>query len=276
MPLLRAGAGLVAGCMLIAAAACSIEGLPSRQEFMRLPADVRTGAANSVVGRVESSVDRAEVLEAVQRLVTDASTCFPWPGVWLSAEDRNRRNSYYARYDLMERDWGSETVSTSRTRMNEFVEMGFLEAAERPDIAPGVVEYTLTPEGARFRRGSPYRGTRPQFCPNSQRRVVDITAMEWGQYQCGTLRVRFTHVADNYPTWARTQSARERADTTWGQVGALSEGEVSLSRQWYRPNLLPSGETNGALKSLCLDANQNVTGDDLNLSASSAQTSPSY
>jgi hypothetical protein len=266
MPLARAIpriAGLMLG--LVLAASCATVDLPSSDEFVRLPLDVRTGAANTVIERVESTVDRAEVQSAIQRLVTDAPVCFPWPGLWLDAS--TRRNVYYARYDRMNTDWGSDFAAASRARMREFVDMGFLTAVERPDLGAGVVEYTLTPEGDRFLRGTPYGGARPQFCPNAQRRVVEVTNMQWGQYPCGTVRVRFTHVADDYPTWARTDASRQRIDATWA-VGAPAEGEVSLSRHWYRPNLLPRGETNGALKSLCLDGAQNVIGDDLNLAVS--------
>jgi hypothetical protein len=239
--------------------------LPTSEEFVRMPREVRTGAANTVIERVESTVDPAEVADAVQRLVTEAQLCFPWPGLWL--DPSTRRNVYYVRYDLMTRDWGGDFAAASQARLREFVDMGFLTSVERPDLGPGIVEYTLTAEGDRFLRGSPYGGSRPQFCPNSQRRLVEITDMQWGQFACGSLQVRFTHVADAYPSWARTESSRQRVDATWAPIGAAVEGSVTLSRHWYRPNLLPRGERNGALKSLCLDSAQNITGDDLNLSA---------
>lgn len=265
MPLARAIPRIVVALLGAAAAACANMDLPSGDEFARIPRAVRTGAANTVIERVESSVAREEVQAAVQRLVRNAPICFPWPGLWL--DESTRRNVYYVRYDRMSSDWGADFTGASQARMRDFVDMGFLTAVERPDLGPGVVEYTLTEDGERFLRGTPYGGARPQFCPNAQRRIVEITEMEWGEYPCGSLRVRFTHVADDYPTWARTQAARERVDATWAPIGAPAEGEVSLSRHWYRPNLLPSGETNGALKSLCLDGAQNVIGDDLNLAA---------
>lgn len=263
MPLARAIPRIVVAFFTVTLGACAGVELPTSDEFVRMPLAVRTGAADTVIERVESAVDRVEVAEAVQRLVTDAPLCFPWPGLWLDAS--TRRNVYYARYDLMSRDWGDEVTNGSRQRMQEFVDMGFLTAVDRPDRSPGVVEYTLTPDGDRFLRGSPYGGARPQFCPNAQRRVVEVTDMQWGQYQCGSLRVRFIHVADDYPTWARTEGARQRVDSTWAPVGQPLQGQVTLSRYWYRTNLLPTGETNGSLKSLCLDAAQNVIGDDLDL-----------
>lgn len=265
MPLARVIPRFVVGWFMLALAGCAAFEVPTRDEFLRMPVDVRTGAADTVIERVESDVDRAEVAAAVERLVFDAPLCFPWPGLWL--DESTRRNVYYARFDRMERDWGADVSAASRDRMREFVEMGFLTAVERPDIGAGVVEYTLTPEGDRFLRGSPYGGARPQFCPNAQRRVLEVADMEWGDFRCGSLHVRFRHVADAYPTWARTEAARTRVDAAWTPIGTPGEGEVSLSRHWYRTNLLPDGEVNGALKSLCLDADRNATGDDLNMNA---------
>jgi hypothetical protein len=239
--------------------------VPTREEFMRVPREVRAGAAESVIERVESTVDRAEVLAAVQAIVTDAPLCYPWPGLWLDASDR--RNVYFARYDLMTRDWGNDITSASQQRMREFVDLGFLTARERPDVGPGVVEYNLTSDGDAFLRGSPYGGARPAFCPNAQRRVADITNMEFGQYPCGSLRVTFSHVADAPPTWARTEAARQRVDSTWAPIGVAMTGQVTLGRQWFRVGLSPPGITNGGLRSLCLDNARNVVGDDLNLSA---------
>jgi hypothetical protein len=230
-----------------------------------MPREVRTGAADMVIVRVEPTVERAEVAAAVQRLVHDAPLCFPWPGLWLDASDR--RHVYYARYDLMSRDWGGEVAEASSQRMQEFVDMGFLTARPRPDRGEGVVEYMLTDSGDAYLRGSPYGGARPQFCPNAERRLVDITNMQFGQFECGSLQVRFTHTGDNWPTWARTAAARERVAATWAPVGETSEGAVTLGRQWFRLNALPSGEQNGALKSVCYDASrQSVTGGDLSFS----------
>jgi hypothetical protein len=266
MPLARAIPRIVVALFGLVIAGCAgVELPPPATETVRPPLAVRTGAANTAIARVESTVTRAEVARAVQRLVGTAPLCFPWPGLWLDAS--NRRSVYVARYDRMQRDWGSDVAASSQARMDEFVEMGFLTAVERPDLGQGVIEYTLTAEGDRVLEGTPYGGTRPRFCPRAQRRVVEVTDMQWGQYACGSLRVRFTHVADIYPDWARTERARQRVDATWAPIGVLGQGEVTLSRQWYRPNALPSGEQNGALRSLCLDSSQNVTGDDLNLNA---------
>lgn len=258
--------GVLLSMFVLALSACvGIGDVPSRDEFMRTPAAIRTGAAESVIERVDSTVDRAEVLGAVQAIVTAAPLCYPWPGLWLDASDR--RNVYFARYDLMSRDWGSEVTGASQQRMQEFVDLGFLTARERPDIGPGVVEYNLTADGVAFLRGSPYGGARPQFCPNAQRRVVDLTNLEFGQFDCGSVRVTFTHVADAWPTWARTEAARQRVDATWAPVGVPLIGQVTLGRQWFRQGGAPPGVQSGGLRSLCLDGARNVIGDDLNLNA---------
>jgi hypothetical protein len=55
-------------------------------------------------------------------------------------------------------------------------------------------------------------------------------------------------------------------------MGAVSEGTVSLSRQWFRHDRLPRGSRNGELRSICYDAQrQRVVGDDLNLQAGAPQ-----
>lgn len=252
--------------LVLALGACAGVGdVPSRDEFMRTPREIRTGSADSVIERVENAVDRAEVAAAVQEIVAAAPLCYPWPGLWLDASDR--RNVYFARYDLMTRDWGNEVTSASQQRMREFVELGFLTARERPDIAPGVVEYNPTADGAAYLRGSPYGGARPQFCPNSQRRVVEVTNMEFGQFECGSLRVTFTHVADTWPSWARTEAARQRVDSTWAPPNIPLTGQVTLGRQWFRQGAAPPGVQNGSLRSLCLDSARQVVGGDLNLVA---------
>ncbi len=254
------------GAVVLLLGACAALGdVPTRDEFMRVPREIRTGAAQSAIERVESTVDRAEIAAAVQNIVAAAPLCYPWPGLWLDASDR--RNVYFARYDLMARDWGGEVTSASQSRMQEFVDLGFLVARERPDIGAGVVEYSLTSDGAAFLRGSPYGGARPQFCANSQRRVVEVTDAQFGQYPCGSVRVTFTHVADGWPAWARTNAARERLDATWAPPGVPLTGTVTLGRQWFAQNAVPSGVQNGALRSLCLDSARQVIGDDLNLNA---------
>ena len=265
MPLAHAIRWIALSSLVLALGACAGD-IPSRDEFMRVPNAIRTGAAETVIERVEDTVDRAEVAAAVQALVAAAEICYPWPGLWLDASDR--RNFYFARYDLMSRDWGVDITSASQQRMREFVDLGFLVARERPDMAPGIVEYSLTSEGAAALRGTPYGGARPQFCPASQRRVTEITEMQFGQFACGSLHVRFTHVADAWPTWARTGAARQRVDATWAPVGVPINGEVTLGRQWFRHGAAPPGIQNGAMRSLCLDSSrQNVVGDDLNLNA---------
>ncbi len=265
MTLTKGIARLAAALSALALAGCAVAQISAESEYARVPREVRTGVTEMAIERVEQDVSREEVATAVQRLIDAETLCYSWPGLWLDAS--NRRNFYFVRYDLMARDWGAEVADAGRTRMNEFVELGFLVARERPDIAPGVVEYTLTTDGVNYLRGSPYGGERPSFCAQSERRLVEITAMEWGSYPCGTLLVRFNHIADDWPHWARTPAARNRVATTWAPVGVPAEGSVSLSRQWFNPARLPADvRENGELRSVCFDASrQVVTGDDLQL-----------
>ncbi|MBL8546806.1 MAG: hypothetical protein JNL81_10095 [Hyphomonadaceae bacterium] len=252
---------------VLALGACaSVGDFPTREERMRIPTSIRNGSVESLIERVDPNVDRIELTTAVQAAVAAAETCYPWPGLWLDASDR--RSFYYARYDLMLRDWGAEMTSASQARMREFVDLGFLTPRDRPDIGPGVIEYTLTTDGAAYLRGSPYGALRPRFCPNSQRRVAELTDVQFGEFDCGTVHIRFTHVADAWPSWARTGAARQRADTTWAPPGVRMNGEITLGRQWFREDSVPSGIQNGSLRSLCLDAERrNVVGGDLNLNA---------
>jgi hypothetical protein len=90
--------------------------------------------------------------------------------------------------------------------------------------------------------------------------------VEWGAFSCGSIQVRFTHTADQWPEWARTENARNRLQSAWGALGDELEGSVSLSRRWYRRGAVPGGVRNGSLQSACFDASrEQVTGDDLQM-----------
>jgi|CXWL01.1.fsa_nt_gi hypothetical protein len=256
---------VLGGALALTMSACA--SLTPTPEFMRIPRDIRTGAAEMVIERVEQDVSREEVAQALGVMIARAPVCMSWPGLWLEGDDR--RNVFFARFDLMARDWGQGIADESERRMQEFVELGFLTKRERPEIGAGAFEYTLTPEGSDFLHGTPYGGDRPSFCAPSQRRLAEIVAIEWGNYDCGGMRVRFTHVADDWPTWARTDGARARVAEAWAPIGAVASGAVTLSRQWFRQNQLPEGVSkNGELRSLCYDsADDRVTGEDLDLRA---------
>lgn len=253
----------------VAACALGDISLPTLQrQSARMPREVRMGAADMAIAPVGEEVSREEVATAVRTMVAQAPMCFPWPGLWLDASER--RSVYVARYDLMARDWGSTAAANGRQRMQEFVDLGFLTASDRPDLGPGVVEYNLTEAGSSYLRGSPYGGDRPTFCAPSERRLVEITNMEWGEYDCGSLHVTFAHSADDWPAWARTEASRARIASTWGPVGAVAPGTVTLSRQWFRRSDLPRGRANGELRSVCYDATlQRIVGDDLELAPAS-------
>lgn len=230
-----------------------------------MPREIRLGAAAMVIQRVEDDVTREEVLATITPMIENAPVCMRWPALWM---EQTRRTSLVVRYDLMTRDWGADAATAARARMDEFVEMGFMQAEAGAD--PGTLTYVLTETGMQYLDGLIEPGRRPSFCAPSERRLVDITAMEWGQYPCGTLHVTFTHVIDDWPSWARTQSVRERLAASWPALGAPSEGSVSLSRQWFRRQDLPPGAQNGGLRSACYDARrQEVVGDDLSLSLGS-------
>lgn len=231
----------------------------------RVPRELLLGA-DMVIQRVEPEVTRAEVSEAVQQLVAGARICTPMPAVWLAAAER--AGKFVVRFDLMQRDWGADVAFGAQARMEELVAMGFLTRREATEVGAGAVEYTLTREGRLYLRGAIDSGQRPAFCAPAERRLVEITAMDWGQFPCGTVRVRFTHTADAWPYWARSDSAQQRLAQAWPPLGENGYGEVSLSRQWFRTGELPRGVRNGALVSACLDNDrQRVIANDLNLSA---------
>lgn len=268
MPLASAMRSLMLVLCVVLGACQQLETM--REEYARLPAEVRTGAAAMAIGRVEPSIDRAEVLAALQPMVNAAPTCFGWPSLWMAA--RERRTVYVVRYDLMRRDWGEEVSAASEARMRDFVGLGLMTERPRNDLGDGAVEYSLTDEGDRSLRGSPFGEVAPEFCMDAQRRVVDIASLEWGQYDCGSLRVRFTHMAESWPAWATTPQMQQRLGEMWGALGTPAQGAVTLGRQWFQPGREPSGVANGALRSICLNANRETVAEgDLSLSPPPAQ-----
>jgi hypothetical protein len=123
----------------------------------------------------------------------------------------------------------------------------------------------LTDLGRGYLSGSPYGGDRPTFCAPSERHVVAVTHMDWGQFPCGTLQVHFTHQASDGPSWAHTDAARTRVAQS-SEAPSQGDGVITLGRQWFRPDALPTGATNGSLQSACYDStHRNIIGNDLNL-----------
>jgi hypothetical protein len=265
MPLGKGFHRLALSALAASLTACSsMLDVPSTDEYRRMPLQIRTGEAEMMIQAVEPSVSREEVATAVQRLLAEAPACMPWPGLWLMASER--RSIFVARYDLMTRDWGGEVTSASKARMDEFVALGFLTETQRPDLGPEALQYDLTEEGAAALQGSPYSSSRPSFCGPLERRLVEITALEFGEYPCGNLLVRFTHVADGWPAWASTPGAQSRVAQSAPAIGVVAPGSVSLRRQWFRFRSVPEGRENGALQSLCYDRERSaLLGDDLNL-----------
>jgi len=251
--MLKAVAAAVLICLTSACAAPAPGG-------PRAPMQIRTGVVESAIQGVETDVSQDEVAEAVRAMVAEAPICAAWPTLWL--EQASRRTLFIARYDLMRRDWGGDVADASYARMEEFVMLGYLTKRPRDDLGPGATEYDLTAEGRTAMRGSPYSGERPNFCAPAQRRLIEITDMQWGRFACGNLQVRFTHVSDDWPTWARDEVTRERLAQTWPAIGEPAQGSVTLSRQWSSER----GGPNGALRSVCYDASrERIIGDDLQL-----------
>lgn len=236
----------------------------SQSNTARMPREIRFGAVDMVIQRVEPEVSRAEILAAVQAQLDRETMCFPWPSVWLDPAERRR--VFVVRFDLMTRDWGVETAEAARTRMQEFVAMGLVTQRAMPRVGADAVEFRLTPLGDAHLQGSLSSG-RLSFCMPSGRRVQEITETEFGDFACGTLKVRFTHVADAWPNWARTEFAQTRIAETWAPLGSSAPGSVSMSRQWFSDDP-PDGRGNGELRSLCYDSRERaVSGDDMELAA---------
>jgi hypothetical protein len=230
-----------------------------------MPREIQLGSVDMAIQRVESDVSRAEIAAVVAPMIAEAPVCMRWPALWI---EQARRTVFVVRYDLMSRDWGEAAVASARARMSEFVEMGFLQ--EQPGVDPAVVTYAVTTSGSAAFRGVIQPGARPNFCGPAERRLVAIEALEWGQYPCGTLHVRFTHDGDAFPSWATSEAMRQRLAQIWPQQNAPVSGSVSLSRQWFRREDLPPGAQNGGLRSACYDARrQEIVGDDLDLSLGS-------
>lgn len=269
MPLGRAMRVLSVALLALAGAACAGGPEPAPQiaadvnGTARMPREIRVGATGMVIQAVEQDVSRQEVAAAIGPMIANAPICMNWPALWI---EQARRTSLVVRYDLMARDWGASAVASAHARMDEFVELGLMSAASGAD--PNIVSYTLTDTGERYLDGAIDAGRRPDFCGPAERRLVEITTLEWGQFPCGTVRVSFTHDGEAWPSWVRSDATRARlAAAGWPTPETAVNGSVSLSRQWFRRQDLPQGALNGGLRSACYDARrQQITGDDLLLS----------
>lgn len=178
-------------------------------------------------------ITQAEAEAAVRAMVANhAPICMAWPGLW---SEENDRGQIIVRYDRMRRDWGADVSAGREARMDEFVTMGFL--TRRND--EGAAVYVLTDAGRRYFRAAEDEGGQPRFCAPPERRVTQVTAFETTPNACGSVRVRFTHVADAPPSWARTESSLARWQAASAPLGEVRAGSVSLARR------------NGGLASLC-------------------------
>jgi hypothetical protein len=233
---------LVAG-----ATACQIPVAPQPLAGPRMPREVREGRLDVAVQTVERDVANAEVMAVLNAMTSREPICMRMPGLWL--DSALRRGVFVVRYGLMARDWGAQTTELAQQRMAEFVEMGFLTVSLDGDRAT----YTIAERGRALMQGSFESGEPPAFCGPGGRRVVEITNMEWGAFDCGSLRVRFTHVADDWPAWATSPAARDRVAEAMLPPGVVGAGVVSLSRHWFARSNRAAAEANGALRSVCFD-----------------------
>lgn len=244
----------------LALAACSTMPGPN-PNAPELPRELLDGRADMVIRPVEPDVTRAEIAEVLQLRIDGAATCIRWPALWSQAAGVR---TIQVRFDMMTRDWGEAVASDARQRLDEFVEMGLLTKNE---TGVNVAEYTLTDTGRTYLRGGLAGGAQPpSFCGPAERRLVEITNLEWGDFDCGSLRVRFSHVGDAWPSWVASDGARSRLEY-WQQPGVNAVGSVTLSRHWYRDVDVPAEMSrNGGLRSLCYDAaRRRSTGDDFRL-----------
>jgi hypothetical protein len=232
-----------------------------------MPSAIRTGRADLATQPVETSVSANEVLAAVQRIVGAAPICMSWPSLWV--DDMGSRQIIRVRFDLMRRDWGGDVADDAQQRMDAFVDMGFLAKRARDEVAPGVVDFTVTDLGHAYMRGtiSSDSGSAPKFCAPGERHVIAITQMEWGSFPCGHLKAHFSFDSPDHPSWATSASARARALEALGP-SARGQGAVTLSREWYNEDQVPQGVVNGSLQSVCFDAQHaRILGNDLMLAA---------
>lgn len=226
-----------------------------------LPRELLDGRADMVIRTVEPDVSREEIADYVRRRMASEVTCLRWPALWSQASGIR---TIQVRYDMMTRDWGDAIASDARQRLDEFVETGLLTKNE---TGVNVTEYTLTETGRQYLRGELAGGAQPpSFCGPAERRLVEITALEWGEYPCGSVRVAFSHVADDWPSWITSEGARQRLDY-WQQPNVSATGAVTLGRHWYRETEVPADmNRNGGLRSLCYDsARRRSSGDDFRL-----------
>ncbi len=233
-----------AAVLLVLAAGCATATAPAQATGPRAPRDIRQGYYDSAVQAVERDVSREEVAATISAMLANVPVCMRIPGLWLDGEMRH--GAFVVRYDLMQRDWGGDVAAEAKRRMDEFVEMGFLDAQ-----GEGETQYAVTALGQSLLRGSFETGNPPSFCGPAPRRLIEITDMEWGAFDCGTLRVRFTHDAESWPSWATSETARNYVVAAMPAPGETAAGSVSLLRQWFADENRAQADNNGGLRSLC-------------------------
>jgi hypothetical protein len=181
----------------------------------------------TIIAAVERNVAKSDIEDAVDRIVANEPVCMRIPFAhWLAV--RGRPNS--VRFDVD--TWLERKIDPDvEEQLDAFVEMGFLSKKPLPDHDARWAEYDWTPEGrkvysgmAGFPRGS--------FCPPAERRLVEIVSIKHDKRRNPTaLRVHFSHTADDYPHWMRTDAVRKRYASRIPPPG-ISYSTVYLYRIW--------------------------------------------
>jgi hypothetical protein len=204
-----------------------------------------------IIGGVERNVPRTEVEEAVRRIIANEPICLRIPFArWLAVKGRPRS----VRFDA--ESWNDNKIEPDiEQRLDAFVDMGFLTKQPVPDHDASYAEYDWTPEGLRVYDGM---GGFPRgyFCPAVERRLVGIVSTRLETHLPSyprALRVDFSHTADAYPSWMRTEAVRERYASRLPPLG-ISHSTVFLYRIWRKgQHPEKNAPRSGVLEQFCYD-----------------------
>jgi len=202
-----------------------------------------------MIEAVERNVPKAEIEDALRRIIANEPVCLRIPPAhWLAVKGRPRS----VRFDLP--DWdGREIAPDAEQRLDAFVDMGFLTKSPVPGHDARYAEYDWTSEGLRVYDGREAfpAGT---FCPPAERRFVAIERVRWDHSEKpAVLRVDFSHTADDYPSWMRTEAVRARYASRLPPLG-IAYSSVSLYRIWRKSeDPAENAPRSGKLEQWCYD-----------------------
>jgi hypothetical protein len=204
-----------------------------------------------IVAPVERNVPKAEVEDAVRRIIANERVCLRIPlARWLAVPGRPGS----VRFDA--KSWNDRQIEPDvEQRLDAFVDMGFLTKAPVPDHDALWAEYGWTTEGLKVYDG-PGGFPRGYFCPPVERRFVEIVSIRREtrpRSYAGALRVDFSHTADTYPSWMRTDAVRERYASRLPPPG-ISRSTVFLYRIWRKgEHPAKNAPRSGTLEQHCYD-----------------------